>query len=281
MDSLSDLCAHALGISQLPAGLALRPCTPAEVRARTAGVVVKPETIDYQTRVSVPGGLFDAAVFGPTTLDTSALRLRAVAPDADLAEALPAGRLAPLPGPLLHPLLATFALEQLAELLGVSHASLSPIVRFDEPEERLEALAVVAASALGERVLLEELAVVPIALRPMVALEGGRFATSDLNDLYRRVLNRRNRLARLLELSTPEVILGNELRLLHEALLALFANERAAQPVCAPDDRVLASLCAALGELALERVELARPRARATAEATAYLLGCGFELVVA
>jgi RNA polymerase Rpb1, domain 1 len=278
VDNLSDVCAAALGIAPLPAGLALRPCTPAEVRARTKGIVIKPDTIDYQTRAGVPGGLFDPSVFGLATFDASKINLRTLARDAELPDELPFGRLGVLPGPLVHPLLATFALEPLAELIGASHAALSPIAQFDRPDERLEALALVTASALGERLLLEELAVVPIALRPMVALEGGRFATSDLNDLYRRVINRRNRLARLLELNAPDVVIANERRLLHEALLALFANERAAEPVCAPDDRVLASMSSAIGELG-ERIDLARPRARATVEATAYLLGCGFELV--
>ena len=79
-------------------------------------------------------------------------------------------------------------------------------------------------------------------LRPMVQLDGGRFATSDLNDLYRRVINRNNRLKRLLDLGAPEIIVNNEKRMLQEAVDALFDNGRRGRPVTGPGNRPLKSL---------------------------------------
>jgi DNA-directed RNA polymerase subunit beta' len=84
--------------------------------------------------------------------------------------------------------------------------------------------------------------VIPPELRPLVPLEGGRFATSDLNDLYRRVINRNNRLRNLLQLKTPDVIIRNEKRMLQEAVDAVFDNGRHGRAVCGPGNRALKSL---------------------------------------
>ena len=78
--------------------------------------------------------------------------------------------------------------------------------------------------------ILDVVPVIPPELRPMVQLDGGRFATSDLNDLYRRVINRNNRLKRLLDLGAPEIIVNNEKRMLQEAVDALFDNGRRGRP---------------------------------------------------
>ena len=91
--------------------------------------------------------------------------------------------------------------------------------------------------------VLEAVPVIPPELRPMVQLDGGRFATSDLNDLYRRVINRNNRLKRLLDLGAPEIIVNNEKRMLQEAVDALFDNGRRGRPVTGPGNRPLKSLC--------------------------------------
>src|SRR5271168_2791334 len=91
-------------------------------------------------------------------------------------------------------------------------------------------------------VVLDNLPVTPPDLRPMVQLDGGRFATSDLNDLYRRVINRNNRLKRLLDLGAPEIIINNEKRMLQEAVDALFDNGRRGRPVTGPGNRPLKSL---------------------------------------
>ncbi|MFN3707736.1 DNA-directed RNA polymerase subunit beta' [Microcella sp.] len=90
--------------------------------------------------------------------------------------------------------------------------------------------------------VLEAVPVIPPELRPMVQLDGGRFATSDLNDLYRRVINRNNRLRRLLDLGAPEIIVNNEKRMLQEAVDALFDNGRRGRPVTGTGNRALKSL---------------------------------------
>ncbi|BAN01115.1 DNA-directed RNA polymerase subunit beta' [Ilumatobacter coccineus] len=90
--------------------------------------------------------------------------------------------------------------------------------------------------------ILDAVPVIPPELRPMVQLDGGRFATSDLNDLYRRVINRNNRLERLLNLGAPEIIVNNEKRMLQEAVDALFDNGRRGRPVTGPGNRPLKSL---------------------------------------
>ena len=93
-----------------------------------------------------------------------------------------------------------------------------------------------------EWMVLDVIPVIPPDLRPMVQLDGGRFATSDLNDLYRRVINRNNRLKRLLELGAPDIIVRNEKRMLQEAVDALIDNGRRGKPVTGPSNRALKSL---------------------------------------
>ena len=93
-----------------------------------------------------------------------------------------------------------------------------------------------------EWMILDVVPVIPPELRPMVQLDGGRFATSDLNDLYRRVINRNNRLKRLLELGAPDIIVRNEKRMLQEAVDALIDNGRRGRPVTGPNNRPLKSL---------------------------------------
>ena len=93
-----------------------------------------------------------------------------------------------------------------------------------------------------EWMILDVIPVIPPDLRPMVQLDGGRFATSDMNDLYRRIINRNNRLARLLELGAPDIIVRNEKRMLQEAVDALIDNGRRGRPVTGPGNRALKSL---------------------------------------
>ena len=93
-----------------------------------------------------------------------------------------------------------------------------------------------------EWMIMDVVPVIPPDLRPMVQLDGGRFATSDLNDLYRRIINRNNRLARLLELGAPDIIVRNEKRMLQEAVDALIDNGRRGRPVTGPGNRPLKSL---------------------------------------
>ena len=93
-----------------------------------------------------------------------------------------------------------------------------------------------------EWMILECIPVIPPDLRPLVPLDGGRFATSDLNDLYRRVINRNNRLKRLIELNAPDIIIRNEKRMLQEAVDALFDNGRRGRAITGPNKRPLKSL---------------------------------------
>ena len=127
--------------------------------------------------------------------------------------------------------------------------SLRETIRSGKGQKKLRALKrlkVVASflnttnSPLG--MVLDCVPVIPPDLRPMVQLDGGRFATSDLNDLYRRVINRNNRLKRLLDLGAPEIIVNNEKRMLQESVDALFDNGRRGRPVTGPGNRPLKSL---------------------------------------
>ena len=109
--------------------------------------------------------------------------------------------------------------------------------------KRLEVVEAFRASGnKPEWMILDVVPVIPPELRPMVQLEGGRFATSDLNDLYRRVINRNNRLKRLLELGAPDIIVRNEKRMLQEAVDALIDNGRRGRAVTGPGSRPLKSL---------------------------------------
>ncbi|NNF65079.1 MAG: DNA-directed RNA polymerase subunit beta' [Acidimicrobiia bacterium] len=113
-------------------------------------------------------------------------------------------------------------------------------------QRAMKRLKVVTPFAEGQNdplaMILEAVPVIPPDLRPMVQLDGGRFATSDLNDLYRRVINRNNRLKRLLDLGAPEIIVNNEKRMLQEAVDALFDNGRRGRAVTGPGNRPLKSL---------------------------------------
>jgi DNA-directed RNA polymerase subunit beta' len=129
---------------------------------------------------------------------------------------------------------AAFLREQVATAKG------------QKQQRAIKRLKVVSAFITSENrpewMVLEAVPVIPPELRPMVQLDGGRFATSDLNDLYRRVINRNNRLKRLLDLGAPEIIVNNEKRMLQEAVDALFDNGRRGRSVTGPGNRPLKSL---------------------------------------
>lgn len=109
--------------------------------------------------------------------------------------------------------------------------------------KRLEVIeAFIKSGNKPEWIIMDVVPVIPPEIRPMVQLDGGRFATSDLNDLYRRVINRNNRLKRLLELRAPDIIVRNEKRMLQEAVDALIDNGRRGRPVTGPGNRPLKSL---------------------------------------
>ena len=148
-------------------------------------------------------------------------------------------------------LLMRVDLDELSHQLREEIAQLTEKERYRETEgqkraKAIKRLEVVEAFRLSgnkpEWMILEVVPVMPPDLRPMVQLDGGRFATSDLNDLYRRVINRNNRLKRLLELGAPDIIVRNEKRMLQEAVDALIDNGRRGRPVTGPGNRALKSL---------------------------------------
>ncbi len=139
-------------------------------------------------------------------------------------------------------LLAELDLEQLSKEL---HEELETATSQKKAKilKRLEVVEAFRQSGnRPEWMIMDVVPVIPPDIRPMVQLEGGRFATSDLNDLYRRVINRNNRLAKLLELGAPEIIVRNEKRMLQEAVDALIDNGRRGRPVTGPNNRALKSL---------------------------------------
>jgi len=143
------------------------------------------------------------------------------------------------------------AIQKLCEDFDVDAEAekLREIIRTGKGQKKLRALkrlkVVNAFQQTGNDprgMVLDAIPVIPPDLRPMVQLDGGRFATSDLNDLYRRVINRNNRLKRLIDLGAPEIIVNNEKRMLQEAVDALFDNGRRGRPVTGPGNRPLKSL---------------------------------------
>jgi DNA-directed RNA polymerase subunit beta' len=133
--------------------------------------------------------------------------------------------------------------------LDKEHETLRDTIRDNKGQKRIRAIkrlkvleSLTSSGNSPQSMILDVVPVIPPDLRPMVQLDGGRFATSDLNDLYRRVINRNNRLKRLLDLGAPEIIVNNEKRMLQEAVDALFDNGRRGRPVTGPGNRPLKSL---------------------------------------
>ena len=133
--------------------------------------------------------------------------------------------------------------------LDAEAASLREVIATGKGQKKTRALkrlkvvsAFLGSSNHPQGMVLDAVPVIPPELRPMVQLDGGRFATSDLNDLYRRVINRNNRLKRLLDLGAPEIIVNNEKRMLQEAVDSLFDNGRRGRPVTGPGNRPLKSI---------------------------------------
>lgn len=142
----------------------------------------------------------------------------------------------------VHELLESIDLEKESEELkrGLKESTGQKRARIIKRLEVVEAFR--TSGNKPEWMILKVIPVIPPDLRPMVQLDGGRFATSDLNDLYRRIINRNNRLQRLLDLGAPEIIVRNEKRMLQEAVDALIDNGRRGRPVTGPGNRALKSL---------------------------------------
>ncbi|MBQ2990236.1 MAG: DNA-directed RNA polymerase subunit beta', partial [Clostridia bacterium] len=195
---------------------------------------------------------------GCTSLRTNAIlteteyRQQITAPSymTDIAMGKPALRVG-MGAEAVQELLQKLDLDALSEQLRAEIAELTEKERERETEgqkraKAIKRLEVVEAFRVSgnkpEWMVLTVIPVMPPDLRPMVQLDGGRFATSDLNDLYRRVINRNNRLKRLLELGAPDIIVRNEKRMLQEAVDALIDNGRRGRPVTGPGNRALKSL---------------------------------------
>src|SRR6202166_77621 len=143
----------------------------------------------------------------------------------------------------IRTLLSGLDLEKLAEDLRVEMKATASEARRKKVAKRLKVVNAFRDSGnRPEWMILTILPVIPPDLRPLVPLDGGRFATSDLNDLYRRVINRNNRLKRLIELNAPDIIVRNEKRMLQEAVDALFDNGRRGRAITGPAKRPLKSL---------------------------------------
>ncbi len=140
-------------------------------------------------------------------------------------------------------LLEEIDLETLKEELKQETLSTKSVNKKKKITKRLKIVeAFLESGNKPEWMILEALPVIPPDLRPLVPLDGGRFATSDLNDLYRRVINRNNRLKRLLELGAPDIIIRNEKRMLQEAVDALLDNGRRGKAITGTNGRPLKSL---------------------------------------
>jgi DNA-directed RNA polymerase subunit beta' len=143
----------------------------------------------------------------------------------------------------IRSMLSQLELEKLSEELRTEMKDTSSEARRKKVAKRLKVITAFRESGnKPEWMILTILPVIPPDLRPLVPLDGGRFATSDLNDLYRRVINRNNRLKRLIELSAPDIIVRNEKRMLQEAVDALFDNGRRGRAITGPAKRPLKSL---------------------------------------
>jgi DNA-directed RNA polymerase subunit beta' len=143
----------------------------------------------------------------------------------------------------IRSLLSKLELDKLAEELRAEMKATSSEARRKKVAKRLKVVNAFRDSGnRPEWMILTILPVIPPDLRPLVPLDGGRFATSDLNDLYRRVINRNNRLKRLIELNAPDIIIRNEKRMLQEAVDALFDNGRRGRAITGPSKRPLKSL---------------------------------------
>ncbi len=213
--------------------------------------VKKPETLNYRTLKPEKGGLFCEEIFG--SLDDASARFRTL------------GHIA-LAVPLVHP----WAKASIAQLLGVDVERIEQVMGCErtldgrEPEDADDVGGPAIARALAQVDLdaappelaaaLRRSGISPAAfcltkwpvlspeLRPLVPLDGGRFATSDLNDLYRRLINRNNRTARLMELNAPAIIIRNEVRMLQQSLGSLLDNRRDEGAIVGPNSRPLVSL---------------------------------------
>ncbi len=277
MRPLPELWLSAL---RAPASFAFAHCDLALVaddEIERLGLITKPDTMNYRTLLPEKRGLFCFEAFGNGEAFPS--REDLASKDAwDHVRATRFARIA-LPVPAIHPLALANCYADVAALFGLDVRG--TIENSDEAawtafRARLEEPDVAP-------LLVRSLLVMPPYLRPMIPLDEGRWATSDLNDLYRRVVNRSNRLARLIELGAPPIITNSETRMLYDGLDALFANELRPEKdkVTDPEHRPLVSLWGFAGDDPLEALAEHERHTRLTRKRQTQLAAVrsmGFEL---
>jgi DNA-directed RNA polymerase beta' subunit len=179
-----------------------------------------------RTLAPEPGGLFCDQIFGEGPLQRGPF-----ADDEPVTEARATrfGRIE-LPVPIVHPLALAHAPDEVAARAGIPRDELDELVAYTDPSRWARLGQLLAGTADGAALLLRVLPVLPPYLRPLKRIDDNRWVTADLNDLYRRVINRVHRLRRLLELAAPDDIVAQEHRFLGEAVHMLFANEERPAP---------------------------------------------------
>src|SRR5690349_6380383 len=213
--------------------------SPEKIRSWSYGEVKKPETINYRTFKPERDGLFCAKIFGPIK------RTQLLTEDDYLAKVEEFGDdfSAAMGAEGIRALLRSLDLNKAIDELRKDLEGTTSDAKIKKIAKRLKVLEGFKSSNIKpEWMIMEVLPVLPPELRPLVPLDGGRFATSDLNDLYRRVINRNNRLKRLLELKAPEIIVRNEKRMLQEAVDSLLDNGRRGKAMTGANKRPLKSL---------------------------------------
>src|SRR5881394_1714569 len=246
--------------------------SPDKIREWSHGEVKKPETINYRTFKPERDGLFCAKIFGPVKDyecncgKYKRMKHRGIVCEKCGVEVIQSkvrrerlGHIN-LATPVAHIWFLKSLPSRIGNLLDITLKDLEKILYCESyvvtdaketglqrgellTEERyLKAIEEFGEDNFAAGMGAEVIPVIPPDLRPLVPLDGGRFATSDLNDLYRRVINRNNRLKRLQELNAPEIIIRNEKRMLQEAVDALFDNGRRGKTITGPNKRPLKSL---------------------------------------
>lgn len=271
-----------------------RWATTDEMDSRVHGVVKKPESLNYRTFKPEPLGLVDEDIFGKLSIEgdepkaqfqhvRDVFQSEDVDPDSPLASRF--GEIL-LPIPVVHPLYVTRDRDSIAAATGWSLKELDEVLAGRLVMER-ETGDLVAAegdfdatlggfatinAALGpdSQYTIERILVVPLLARPLVLIDDS-VATSNLNDLYRRVLNRRNRYQRLVELNAPEIIIQSEERLLFESIMSLYDNANSPKTITNGTDPLLSLMDLATHE-SDEQSTLEKLAARRAIEAMGFTL---------
>jgi hypothetical protein len=232
-----------LDVLRPPPGFTLSASALARVdgealRLRAPGEVKRAETLNFRTFTPEPDGLFCDLIFGWGPLERGPF-----ADDEPVSEprATRFGRIV-LPAPIVHPLVLAHAADEVAARARVSRDELDALTAYTDPAQWTRLCARLAGTEQGAAVLLHTLPVLPPYLRPIKRTGAEGWVSADLNDLYRRVVNRAFRLRRLLELAAPDLIVANEHRFMVQAVHMLFENEDLPEPATDPEGRPHVSL---------------------------------------